>query len=87
MGLPLRPPETIPSVWGKWKTDLADYVCYYTIAGWGDRIGGHLNEEQLRSAPCKLCKKRCKTPVTQAYFYLASAPMDADTPVTAVGSF
>ena len=55
MGILLWPPETIPIVWKKWETVLADYMFYYTVTGWRERTGCHLNEQQLRPMPCKLC--------------------------------
>ena len=34
MRLLQRSPETNPSVWKKWDSEFADYICYYTVTGW-----------------------------------------------------
>ena len=86
MRLLQRSPETNPSVWKKWDTEFADYICYYTVTGWRNHVTNQSSGESLRAMPCKVCKKRCKTPVTPTDFYLSKGPIDGSCPMTSVGS-
>ena len=51
-----------------------------------DHIANHSSDESLRPTPCKLCKKRCKTPIAPTDFYLSIGPFDGSCPVISVGS-
>ena len=55
------------------------------MTGWGDRIANHSSDEPLRPMPCKLCKTRCKTPVTPTEFYLSVGPLGGICPMISVG--
>ena len=71
-----RSMATDPSLWGHREDLFKNYVHFYTVAGWGVKLGNDANGDRMQLTACKSRKKKCKTPMGAPHFYATSMPGD-----------